>query len=404
MKNKIVKALISAAVAIAAWLYVVTVISPNSDKHFYNIPIDDSSKVVLHDRDLMVIGMDVSEVDVLLEGNRIDLNKMTSKDIDASVDFEGANIFEPGTHKVKIDVVVSDVVDIQSRTPDKAVVEVVERATKPDVPVVVEFGDTKVHGDYAKDEENLTLDVTQIQIAGPKATVEQVAMAKVEIDLNGRKESIDESFAITLCNAKGEQVDTAYFDEYLQTVRVTMPIIRVKKVVLQPEIIPGAGATAENTTITWNPETITVSGNEEKLKELNEIIFGKIDLGTIVEDQTLTFPITLDPELVSISGITEVSVKVDLPDLQHRTLTIMNFEPLNLPEDMDVEFLTQALDVQVRGPKEKVDALKAEDLKMIVDFTDTEIGKVTRKAVLKLEDESVGVLGAYTVYVEVTKK
>jgi len=403
MKNKILTALISALVAIAAWLYVVTVISPNSDKHFYNIPIDDSSKVILHERNLMMIKMDVDQVDVHLEGNRIDLNKLTSKDIEASIDFESSNIFDAGTHQVKINVVVSDVVDIQSKTPDKAVVEIVERKVKM-VPVVADFGDTKVHSDYIKDEEKLTLDISEIQIAGPKSVVDQVSAARVKINLNGRKDSIDDSFPLALCDKNGDPVDTTYFDEYVESVKVAMPIIRVKKVMLRADVVPGGGATVENTAITWEPETITVTGSEEKLNSINELVFGKIDLGTILENETISFPLKLDPELACVSGITEVLVSIELPELTTRTLTIKDFVAENLPDNTEVEFLTQAVDIQVRGPKENVEALDPEKLEVKVDFTNTELGKVIQKATLVLNDEQIGVLGTYTVYADVKKK
>ena len=47
MKNKLPTALLSAVIAIGIWLYVVTVVSPNSDKNFYNIPLCLSWYIIL---------------------------------------------------------------------------------------------------------------------------------------------------------------------------------------------------------------------------------------------------------------------------------------------------------------------------------------------------------------------
>ena len=54
MKNKILTILLSVGLAVALWLYVVTVVSPNSDKHYYNIPITIQSEIMLQDRGLMI--------------------------------------------------------------------------------------------------------------------------------------------------------------------------------------------------------------------------------------------------------------------------------------------------------------------------------------------------------------
>ena len=39
MKNKVLTALFSLAVAFGLWLYVITVVSPGSEATFYNIPV-----------------------------------------------------------------------------------------------------------------------------------------------------------------------------------------------------------------------------------------------------------------------------------------------------------------------------------------------------------------------------
>ena len=39
MKNKILAALLSVAVAFGLWLYVITVVNPESEKTYYEIPV-----------------------------------------------------------------------------------------------------------------------------------------------------------------------------------------------------------------------------------------------------------------------------------------------------------------------------------------------------------------------------
>ena len=86
MKNKLVTGLISVAVALAIWMYVVTVVSPNSDKTYENVPVITQGEAILMDRGLMVTSTNVTTTTLHLEGSRLDLNKLNSSNIIVTLD------------------------------------------------------------------------------------------------------------------------------------------------------------------------------------------------------------------------------------------------------------------------------------------------------------------------------
>ena len=51
------------------------------------------------------------------------------------------------------------------------------------------------------------------------------------------------------------------------------------------DILPGGGATADNVEVSIEPETITVSGDEEALDSVTKIVLGQIDLQTIFRSE-----------------------------------------------------------------------------------------------------------------------
>ena len=53
MKRKILSFLLSLAIAFGLWLYVVTVVSPGSEKEYYNIPVVLEGETVLQERGLI---------------------------------------------------------------------------------------------------------------------------------------------------------------------------------------------------------------------------------------------------------------------------------------------------------------------------------------------------------------
>ena len=69
MKNKILYLLISIIVAIGIWMYVITVVSPESEKTYYNIPVVLNNESVLNDKGLMIVTEKIPTVTLTLRGN-----------------------------------------------------------------------------------------------------------------------------------------------------------------------------------------------------------------------------------------------------------------------------------------------------------------------------------------------
>ena len=80
MKNKILSILLSAVAAFGLWLYVITVVSPESEKTYYEIPVVLQNKEILAERGLMVVS-DTPTVTLVLKGNRTTLNDLNEANI-----------------------------------------------------------------------------------------------------------------------------------------------------------------------------------------------------------------------------------------------------------------------------------------------------------------------------------
>ena len=64
-----------------------------------------------------------------------------------------------------------------------------------------------------------------------------------------------------------------------------------------------------------------------------------------------------------------------------------------------MELITKALEITVRGPKAKIDAIKETDIAVTVDFSAAEPGTETKQAVITPDPNfaEVGAVGAYSV-------
>ena len=100
MKRKFISILLSAVVAFGLWLYVITVVSPESEKTYYDIPVVLQNKDVLGERGLMIVS-DVPKVTLSLKSKRTILNDLNEANINVLVNV--ANIEKPGTYRLTYD-------------------------------------------------------------------------------------------------------------------------------------------------------------------------------------------------------------------------------------------------------------------------------------------------------------
>lgn len=398
MKSKLLTLLLSLGLSIALWFYVVTVVSPNSDKYFNNIPVTIQSEVVLQERGLMITSTEFPRVSLHLEGNRSDLNKLNNSNITVSADV--SRIGEPGTHNLILTPtfpgdVPNNAISVLSRTPSVITIDVEYRITK-EVPVDIQYSGT-LPENYMADKENNQLDFESITISGPKSVIDQIAMARIAVDVDGHTESFSEQFQYSLLDAKEKPVDAALVTTNADAVNLTMKIYRVKEIALSVKVNPGGGASQDTSKITIDPQTIRISGSTSLLEGLESLELGTINLAEIHTDTTLTFPIKLPEGVNNETGLQEATVKIEFPELGTETLTVTQFEAVDVPAGLEVDFVTKQLEIQVRGPKNSVSQVDPSDIKVVVSFANEQAGTAKIKAEIVIAKEGVGAMDSYEI-------
>ena len=410
MKRKIGSVVLSVACAFALWLYVITAVSPGSTDTYYNIPIVWEGESVLNERGLMVTAVSSNTVNLRLSGNRSDLSKVNSGNITIKADL--SKIYEPGT-QIPLTYtsptfpgdVASNAFVIESKEPDSIYITVVKRVSKS-VPVEVVWVGTTAEG-FMIDRENKTLDHPEVTVTGPESVVNTIAKATITVDLDGRRESISESYNYTLCDEQGNPVDAKLITTDVEQVRLDVTIRAVKDLRLTYTLNPGGGANAENTTVKLSAETIRVSGSEAALENLGDTLsIGSINLADITRDTTLTFGVALPEGITNLTGVNEVTAEVTFHGLATKEMTVAQIEAVNVPEGLEVELITEKLTVTLRGPTEQISKVTPEDVTAIADFTGAEVGTSTFKTSLRLAEgfENLGTLKTESVSAKIQKK
>lgn len=413
MTKKLVTAALALVAAFALWMYVIMVIGPEYSDTFRNVEVKLVNESALEKNNLMILGNRDFEVDLQITGNRSELNKLNSSNITVELDL--STILEPNKTTYRYEVYLPDSVTLKGQSPARIPLEIARRKVKT-VDVEVVFDEDKIPAGYG------TLPVEQeidkIEIAGPEDVIDQIAMARITLELTeqNNKSDFKGEFKASLCDANGSEVDSRYvtvMTAEAETIAVKLPIRMRKEIPLKLHVIEGGGITADN--ITLDPPVITVLGTEEALQNLNEWYINTpetpLDLSTLMEGEEIP-AFSLDSlneleDIVNKSGITEVHVLVSFEKLKQQEFVIKKeqIQLLNVPEGMVPDISERQIKVTVRGSEETMSRLTAEDIFLSVDFADAKIGQMKEwpvKITINGEPTDAGVIGgSYTVYVEI---
>ena len=405
MKSKMLTILMSAAIALGLWLYVITVEQPESEMTYYNIPVVLQNEDILAERGLMIVS-ERPTVTLHLSSTRTNLNQLNESNINVIANVN--SIVTAGTHELTYNVaypgnVPSGAVSRQSSRPNMITLKVENRITRQ-IPVIPVYSGSVAEGLLA-DRENLVLDNAFIEVSGPESVVEKIAQAAIFVNLEGQTQTIVQECTYTLCDESGEPVDSQWVTTNVEVVNLTLTVRQVKEVRLSVKIVDGGGATALTSSVNVEPKTIRVSGSEALLNGLDVLELGTINLGEIADDKTLTMPITLPEGITNETGITEATVTVHFPNLTTKTMSVDNIELINIPEGLEAELVTKILEINLRGPKRLIEDITEEQVTVKVDLSEAQTG--TDKYVVTIEFGSgfagVGALNSYTVMVTLTE-
>ncbi len=394
--KKVAYFLLAIVIAIGLWSYVIATERPGWEETYYDIPVILENETALNSKGLMTVTGETPKVTLKLRGSRSDFGNLSPNNITVVADL--AKIYSAGKQRVNYTISFpSNSFEVISQSPQEITLTITERASK-DVPVELVYEGAVPDG-YQTDKQNLTLDYRTVRISGPASVINKIAAAKVQVDLDGQTETINQSYSYTLCDKNGEPVEATQVNTDVTEVRLKLKIQRYKEITLNLETIYGGGANRNNTTIALDMPTIQVSGTEQQLKDIGDTLnLGEIRLYEIPHDTVLEFPIKLPDGVENLAGKNTVAVSVKFQDLVTRTIAVTNFVAQNVPEGLEAKIIAKQLEVTVRGPKVQVDAMSADALTVFVDFTDAQLGQDTYRATVYVDSNTFGDVGAVGTY------
>lgn len=423
MKNKVLAVLFSVAVAVGLWMYVITVVSPESEKTYYEIPVVLQNKELLAQRGLMIVS-DSPKVTLTLKSDRATLNDLNENNINVIADL--STVEKDGNHNLTYTIsypgnVSSGSVSVMSSSTEMITLKV-ENRIKKDVPLVVSEEELKnqLDKDYVlekiemfKRENNQPVPVASVEISGPESVVGKITQAVInDVDLKGKTETFDNSYVYALCDKDGKEVNAEKVTTNVGLVQVTAHILKEKTVTIVPSIIPSDGVTAENVAVTLGQQSVVIRGKKDRVDSLPASVTVEVKLAEHWADETgkKTYQVELNDIGLAVSdeeiraGKQQFDVIVEFVDIETKQIEIP-VATVNLPQGYNISSKAETVTVTVRGAKSVVSKLTARDFTAQVDCTNVTVGTNDLQATVTCQKTGVEIQGkTHSVTLDVAAK
>ena len=398
--------IVSLLASLAIWVYVTSVETDESKTTFRGVKVELVGEDILRDsKNLVVTDMDTSTVTVEVVGPRRIIGSLSSDQLVAQVDV--SKLSRAAYTSQQYTIVYPDGTDTsnlsESRRTPETINFMVSAQTSKSIQVRGSFDGSLAEGYTA---EMPVFEPSTITITGSEAYLKDVEYAWVTFG----KENVDSTYSVetgfTLMDANNEPCSTTGIGFSTDVVTATLPLLTLKEVNLDVNIIEGAGATKANTKITIDPVSVTLAGDSSLLAGMNKIILATIDLTDFSSTFTETYTIPIDNELKNTTGVTKATVTVEIVGLETKTFRVTNFSCINATEGYEADIITESKEITLRGTPEALAQIKAENIRAVADLTDYKESTGTYMPQVRVYVDGftdVGAIGENTISIEIRK-
>lgn len=227
---------------------------------------------------------------------------------------------------------------------------------------------------------------TKINVRASKDTLDSIAFVKALIDVSGQSADFEQDAVLVAYDSSGKPVNA---DIVPNTVHVKVPVSSPNKSVnIQVQVSGEVPDGKAIDSITMDQQTVTIYGSETTLANIDQVVV-TLDAGTLTKDSTVLRPIVLPAGVTSATN-TQVTMNITLADAEEKTIDDI---PINVINNNKHYKASQpdnktTTSVTVKGTKNNIDKLAADDINVYIDMKDVQPG--LQKFALQIEQPKDG--------------
>lgn len=390
LDSKALYVVLSVIIAVALWFYVVSLDGNEDTWTISNIPVQFVGLDMLENRNLMIVG-DPPTVSLRITAPFSTRANLDAESITVTVDV--SSISGPQESRMGYTVTFpseyAKSIKEWSQTPLNVTFTVARRLTR-EIEVRGVFEGTVAEGYLRGGNDDFEFSPDFITVSGQEELVNQIAYAQVVVTGDELTEAVSGDYTFQFISNSGEELNDLDVECGVETVYASFPVWATAEIPLLVNFIDGGGTTGQNVKYDIDHDSIIIFGSKDDVAGISAVELEAIDLATVRDGDVITRRIPLANELNNLSGYTEVSITVHLPSLTTKSVETARIDWIYPPEGWDVTLVTQALTVDVRGPRDELETISGENIRVVVNLSEITLAAGQYRLPVQFYLDSVG--------------
>lgn len=397
-----------------AWAVVTVYIDPQGTVTVQDVPINYSNSASTYtSQGLDIVEKpDIETVDVKVTGNSTIIGNIQNSDIMVYPSYAGVS--GAGKVTLRLQARLANTTDfsgdIECTVEDPKTIDVVfDEVSEKTLPVTVDASGVSVADGYML---NKTAAVpAEITLRGPTSELDQISSVVATVASDSElSDTTTEPSSLELRDENGETFTPQYTTMDSDTANVTLTIYQVRELPLVVDFI-GTPSNFDTSSLKYalSQETLRVAGPARTIGELEELTVSDFDLAREFElGRDYQRLVELPAGVVSLDGVTSVTLSFDTTDMESTTLNISNIKAINVPSNYELEILSSIVSgVTLYGPADEIESISADSVVAQIDCQSVNltVGQQTIPVTIQIPSSTrVFATGSYTVQCEVVAK
>ena len=372
--------IISVILAVVLWAYVIQVMDPMKKETIKDVPVQLLNEESLTARGLALSGSTDYTVDVVVEGKKGELSKLTSEDISANADLFG---FSLGKNYIAVITSAPDGVDVLEVKPNKinvAIEELIEVAKPIDVNFTGKFANGVEAGRILTQPE-------EVEVSGAKSDVDAVDHIRVDIQASKlTTEGTTIQAKAYPVNKMGDVVEnvrlsSAYID-------VSGKLYHVKEVPLTVEVTGEVAPIYEVTNLDV-PSSIKIKGSKEALNAVDVLTASAIDISDVSSTAEIPVNVPFPDGVEPAKGYENLTVDISIKPVATKefTFTADEIEIEGIEGTTNISITTPQINIIASGSEAVIGALMKSDLQPYIDLDAESLLSATAKVQVRYKKQ-----------------
>jgi YbbR domain-containing protein len=363
--------IISLVFAIVFWVYVMDQVNPEITKVYNDIPVEIVGVEHIGGDGLVLMSDEDYYVNITVEGRRNDLLSFEENLLVVTADIRG---YQKGLNTVPIEKrVLVDNVSISdiSRSDVKIELDKIVSISKPIK--LVTIGEL-VNGLEVSDIEK---DKIEVVVTGPENEVNKIDSLKGVINISEISHDFATEISLIPIDIDGNQVMNVELLE--PSVNCSIGIDKSRTVSIIANFINAVPEGYQLINIHLVPKNVLIRGDVETVNNLRSLLTSEIDLSMFTEREKIDVDLNLPEgiEALNIEGPISADVVVEKIETKEFIFSLTEIAYTNLPENYEIQNIEDegTIDVILKDISSKLDSVNRNDIELIVDLENVELGK-----------------------------